>query len=105
MSDSLLTQWQRAMVNHPAADQFVRMSEKTKVAVMCQTMTMVAGGPKKTKDNPTGSWNFYFRVDETNNMLEVFGASHKLLRRYINFNFMNPEFPDPIDHLVDAIFK
>ena len=89
---NLLDRWEQALLNHPNFSK--NMSHNTKVAIFCQTMSMVTGKPKATKEQPNG-WNFFFKITtdpekKQSDIVEVFSKSHKVLRTYFDYNFSHP---------------
>jgi len=89
---NLLDQWQEALVKHPNFSK--NMSHNAKIAIMCQTMSMVTGKPKATKEEPSG-WNFFFKITtdpekKKADIVEVFSKSHKVLRTYFDYDFNHP---------------
>ena len=110
---NILDQWEQALSAHPNFSK--TMSHNAKVAIMCQTMSMVTGKPKATKEEPSG-WNFFFKIttdpdNEQADMLEVFSKSHKVLRTYFDYDFTHPilgEGPtndEALNKLFNAMFK
>lgn len=95
MNKSILSKWQDELKVHTLLPYFKNMSMNTRCAIYCQTMNKVTGGQKRTKTNKNGLWNFFFKetLEDNKIILEVFSHSHRCLRRYIDFDFNNPEFP------------
>ena len=109
---NLLDKWQETLAKHPNFSK--KMSTNAKVAIMCQTMNMVTGKTKATKENPDG-WYFFFKVttdsEEQVDVVEVFSKSHKVLRTYYDYDFSHPTMDEnnikdeALNKLFNAIFR